>query len=362
MKKNFKKLITTILVCIIIIGIALIVYADNNYTCTLTVTQDKETIAPEETVTFEFKATNIQAGNGIVMFSTTIDNDTTDILDKFDVTAVTGDSQGIWSGAENIDGVIFIKRKDYEPSSDDTVVARITLKPKSTTPEGTYTINFIENKFTTDDYTEFKVSDISKNIEIKASSGGNSSTGGSSSSGSSSSGGNSSTGGSSSSGSSSSGGNSSTGGSSSSGSSSSGGNSSTGGSSSSGSSSSGDNSSTGGSSSSGSSSNGTSSSGDNSYTGGSSSSGSSSSGNSSSIGGSSLSGSSSSGSNSSTGGSSSTSGTSSTSTSKEAVSSSKSNAKLPYAGETSVFPIVLIIIALIIMSICFFAKYKWLNI
>ena len=311
MKKNFKKLITTILVCIIIIGIALIVYADNNYTCTLTVTQDKETIAPEETVTFEFKATNIQAGNGIVMFSTTIDNDTTDILDKFDVTAVTGDSQGIWSGAENIDGVIFIKRKDYEPSSDDTVVARITLKPKSTTPEGTYTINFIENKFTTDDYTEFKVSDISKNIEIKASSGGNSSTGGSSSSGSSSSGGNSST---------------------------------------------------GGSSSSGSSSNGTSSSGDNSYTGGSSSSGSSSSGNSSSIGGSSLSGSSSSGSNSSTGGSSSTSGTSSTSTSKEAVSSSKSNAKLPYAGETSVFPIVLIIIALIIMSICFFAKYKWLNI
>ena len=311
MKKNFKKLITTILVCIIIIGIALIVYADNNYTCTLTVTQDKETIAPEETVTFEFKATNIQAGNGIVMFSTTIDNDTTDILDKFDVTAVTGDSQGIWSGAENIDGVIFIKRKDYEPSSDDTVVARITLKPKSTTPEGTYTINFIENKFTTDDYTEFKVSDISKNIEIKASSGGNSSTGGSSSSGSSSSG---------------------------------------------------DNSSTGGSSSSGSSSNGTSSSGDNSYTGGSSSSGSSSSGYNSSTGGSSSSGSYSSGSNSSTGGSSSTSGTSSTSTSKEVVSSSKSNAKLPYAGETSVFPIVLIIIALIIMSICFFAKYKWLNI
>jgi len=373
MKKSMKRFLVLFLIIAIITGITRIVYADNNYSCDLEITQDKTTIAPGDTASFQLKASNIQIGNaGMILLQITVEDDSGDITDHFKCTA-SGDEDNVWSMLANFDGEITFNKQDYdEPVGSESVIGKINLKANADLQEGNYTIKFKGITFNTSDDQQISIPDITKTLEVKTSAGGDSSSGGNSSSGdSSSSGGNSggstvspgASGGSTSSGDSSTpGGNSSSGDSSTPGGNSSSGDSSTPG----GSSSSGDSSTPGGSSSSGDSltPGGSSSSGDSLTPGGSSSSG-----DSLTPGGSSSSGNSSSSGDSITwGDSSSTTGDSSSgvynssSTTKKATDSSNNKSNLPYAGETSNTVKILIIIALVGLSICFFAKYKWLNI
>ena len=167
MISRLKKIVIFVTIIIIAIGMVGTVYADGNYSCELEVTQNKTTIAPGESVTFEFKAKNIQAGNGIAMFMTKIDDDTTNCFDYFDY-SVTGDENNTWYVQANYEGVITMSRNGGEASSEDTVIARITLTAKSGIEAKSYPIVFALNEFTTDDYSTITIPDVTKSIEVTA--------------------------------------------------------------------------------------------------------------------------------------------------------------------------------------------------
>ena len=184
MKNIVKKVIVLVLVFSFVLGGLMIVYADNNYSCTLTVTQDKTTIAPEGKVTFELKVSNLQIGNeGLMVFQTIVEDNTEDITNNFTCKAF-GDDAGVWSMTANFDGIItYIKQDSDEPINGECIIGKVTLEANKNIQPGKYTIKFTQNTFNTTDSEEIKIADITKTIEVKASTGNDSQQGGNSQSG-----------------------------------------------------------------------------------------------------------------------------------------------------------------------------------
>ena len=184
MKNIVKKVIVLVLVFSFVLGGLMIVYADNNYSCTLTVTQDKTTIAPEGKVTFELKVSNLQIGNeGLMVFQTIVEDNTEDITKNFTCKAF-GDDAGVWSMTANFDGIItYIKQDSDEPINGECIIGKVTLEANKNIQPGKYTIKFTQNTFNTTDSKEIKIADITKTIEVKASTGNDSQQGGNSQSG-----------------------------------------------------------------------------------------------------------------------------------------------------------------------------------
>lgn len=178
--KKLKKIILMLAIFVIFIGtIGIKSLAADDYTCTLTLTPDKEELQVGESVTLTMNVSNIEAGSGIAIYNGVIDVNT----DVFDV-QVQSDNNNVW-GVTLIEDSLTITKSDYETTSEDQAIGKIILTVKEGAELGEQTIALKSNEFSTDTES-FTIEDVSAEVTIVENGGGNqnnTNTGGNSSSG-----------------------------------------------------------------------------------------------------------------------------------------------------------------------------------
>ena len=145
MSKINTKTIIKVLFTIIL---TIFLYATNvnaaDYTCNIETIKDKTNIKPGESITYQIKATNINAGQGITMFQTTLVFDS----NKFEY-KVAGDDSGKWSIMVNTNNELVMNVADPSTANAiDQVIAKITFTAKSSVLAGTYQAKLSNIKFT----------------------------------------------------------------------------------------------------------------------------------------------------------------------------------------------------------------------
>ena len=159
MKLKIIKILKIIAIYMFFIGITK-VFAVDNYTCNLSITENKTIIKQGETITYEIKATNINAGDGITKLEMYIDYDS----NVFDC-KVEADDDGKWSKTGLLEGYLTMDKSNLEPSSEDQVIAKVAFTAKTGVSNNTYQVKFTNISFTTGDNSNFTVSD--KNVQIQ---------------------------------------------------------------------------------------------------------------------------------------------------------------------------------------------------
>ena len=174
MTKEIIKRIEVILIlfAVLMVGIGVKSLAVD-YTCTLTITPDTTQIKAGESVTLSIQVSDIEAGDGIAIFNTTLEYD----ADVFDL-KVQPDSAGAWTGTV-LENSITITKADYEATSADQEIGKVVLTAKQDVTLGEQTISFTKNEFS-DANTTFSVEDVSTTVEIveETNPGGNNTSGG----------------------------------------------------------------------------------------------------------------------------------------------------------------------------------------
>lgn len=136
----------------------------NGYDCEVSITGDKEEIKAGETITYEIKATNIEAGDGIKTFEAAIDYD----KDVFDCKIET-DEEGKWNKVGAIENYIAMSRADLLPSSEDQVIGYVKLTAKENAKADDEEIEFSKMKFTISDNNKndsFELEDAEVAVKI----------------------------------------------------------------------------------------------------------------------------------------------------------------------------------------------------
>lgn len=128
--------------------------SSEQYTCDLTITGDKSHIKAGETITYELKAENINAGTGIAMFETLLDYD----AKLFECDIIT-DENSAWTKTSLLEDSLTMSRKDLLPSTENQTIAKLAVKAKEDIKEGSYTINLLDLKFVMENDKSFSVSD-----------------------------------------------------------------------------------------------------------------------------------------------------------------------------------------------------------
>ena len=138
---------------------AKVVESTNNYTCDISINGNKTSIKPGETIEYEIKASNINAGEGINAFEAYIDYDS----NIFDCKVKSNEDEN-WSKTGFLEGYLTMNKLD-DANTDDQVIAKIVFTAKSGISAGSYKATLNSIKFTSGDDQVFKVAD--NNIEIK---------------------------------------------------------------------------------------------------------------------------------------------------------------------------------------------------
>lgn len=134
---------------------------DNNYSCNLTFTPDKTSVKPGESITYNLKVSNINAGNGLKMLEFYIGNYDTN---KFEC-KVNNYNEDKWS-IRNTEGYISISSNNSEAWKTDEILAKIIYTPKSGVSANTYQTKITNIKATTDDDTIITLNDTNLNIKV----------------------------------------------------------------------------------------------------------------------------------------------------------------------------------------------------
>lgn len=129
------------------------------YSCNVEISRDKAEIKAGETVALELKATNINAGDGIVSCHFNL------IFNESDFTfKIEGNDK--WIRQDVISNTVFMQRKDFEPSSEDQVIAKIILTAKSNISVGNKDISLENIIFTPQQGSTFRASNKSVRVSI----------------------------------------------------------------------------------------------------------------------------------------------------------------------------------------------------
>ena len=134
---------------------------EKNYSCTASFTPNKTSVKPGESITYDLKVSNINAGNGLKMFELYLDNYDTS---KFEC-KVNNYNEEKWS-IINTDGYILISLNNSEAWKTDEILAKITYTPKSGVTANTYQAQITNIKATTDDNSIISLKDTSLNIKV----------------------------------------------------------------------------------------------------------------------------------------------------------------------------------------------------
>ncbi len=149
-----------ILILMVIVGVNTKVFAESDYTCELKMIPNKETIKPGEQIELEVYVSNIQAGNGIVIYNAILEYDE-DIFEK-NFSVKTEDE---WN-CTKIENSITFTTSNLEGTIADQTIASIVLTAKQETKVGEYTVTLSKNEFSADDNTQFTIDDVPFTIKV----------------------------------------------------------------------------------------------------------------------------------------------------------------------------------------------------
>ena len=137
-------------------------YNADTQTCDIELVGNNTELKRGGTITFEVKASNIEAGNGIVMFESLLDYDSNSINCEIET-----DDTMEWDKLGLVDKYVTLMRKDLQPSAEDQTIAKITISAKENAATGQQTVKLKNVKLTTDNDSFFYSSDKSISIKIK---------------------------------------------------------------------------------------------------------------------------------------------------------------------------------------------------
>lgn len=132
------------------------------YSCTFSIDGPKNSLSAGETAVFEFKASNINAEDGITMLEGLLDYD----YKIFDCN-IEDIENGKWYKLSMLEDYLTMVRSDYMPSSEDQVIGRLVVKLRDQVKPGNYQITFKNAIFTMDDNKDFSVEDVNIPITVK---------------------------------------------------------------------------------------------------------------------------------------------------------------------------------------------------
>ena len=134
---------------------------NNNYTCDISINGNKTSIKPGDSVEYEIRVSNINAGDGIKAIETYIDYDT----NLFDC-SVRSNEDANWSKIGFLEGYLTMNKSDLNASADDQVIAKIVFTAKANISAGNHEISLKNIRFTSGDEQTFKVADKNINITV----------------------------------------------------------------------------------------------------------------------------------------------------------------------------------------------------
>ncbi|MBR0427967.1 MAG: hypothetical protein IJK18_07210 [Clostridia bacterium] len=133
---------------------------NNNYSCNISINGDKKSIKPGESIEYEVKISNINAGQGIRSFETYIDYDS----NLFDCKVISNEEEN-WSKIGFLEGYLTMVKSD-DVSTEDQVIAKIVFTAKSNVSAGSYKTSLNNIKFTSGDSQIFSIADNNINIKV----------------------------------------------------------------------------------------------------------------------------------------------------------------------------------------------------
>ncbi len=134
---------------------------NNNYTCDFSVSQNKSTVKPGESVEYDLKLSNINAGNGIVLSDFFIEYDS----NNFDCKVISYDETK-WTINAALNGKYTLSTYGLQPTKESQVFAKAILTAKTNASNNTYQVNFKNVSFTTDENDNKNIPVAGKNTTI----------------------------------------------------------------------------------------------------------------------------------------------------------------------------------------------------
>lgn len=134
---------------------------NNNYSCSLVFEGSQNKIQPGNTATFEIKASDIKAEDGIIMLEGYLDYD----YNTFEC-SVENIEDGKWYKVSMLEEYLTMARNDLLPSSENQTIGKLVIKAREQAKKGSYKITLKNPIFIIENGKDFSIKDISTIIEI----------------------------------------------------------------------------------------------------------------------------------------------------------------------------------------------------
>ena len=153
-----KKIILYLIIVAIFTNVS---FAANNYSCQINMVPNRTQLNQGETVVYEIKASQINAGNGILLFQSLIIYD----ANVFDC-RIESDDNREWNMTGFVDNYLTMARSSLTGSSNDQTIAKVALTAKTNVASSIQTVGLKNISLTVDGDESFRVQDVSTNITV----------------------------------------------------------------------------------------------------------------------------------------------------------------------------------------------------
>lgn len=135
---------------------------NNNYSCDISIKENKKSIKAGETIEYYIKVSNINAGDGIKSFETYVDYDT----NMFECRIISNEEKN-WNKTGFLEGYLTMYKSDLQASSDDQIIAKVVFTAKQNVPSGNYKALLKSIKLTSGDDQIINIEDKTININVE---------------------------------------------------------------------------------------------------------------------------------------------------------------------------------------------------
>ena len=143
-------------------GNAIEEYSVNDGTCNLEIEGEQNSIRRGQTNEYTIMASDINAGEGIVMIEALLEYDSNSIECE-----VTAEENGEWSLTGMAEDYVTFVRRDLQPSSSDQMIGKIKVKAKNNSTSGQQTIKIKNIMVTMDSDKYFYLDDQELNVKVE---------------------------------------------------------------------------------------------------------------------------------------------------------------------------------------------------
>ena len=135
---------------------------NSNYSCDISIKGNKKSIKAGESVEFDIKVSNINAGEGIKSFETYVEYDT----NLFEC-RINSDEEYNWTKSGFLEGYLTMYKSDLQANSEDQIIAKFVFTAKENVPSGSYNALLKNIKLTSGDDQIINLEDQTININVE---------------------------------------------------------------------------------------------------------------------------------------------------------------------------------------------------